>query len=193
MLRRLYDWVVEQAAKPWATKVVAAIAFIESSFFPIPPDVMLVPMCLAKPQRAFFYAGVCTIASVLGGLLGYAIGALLYDSVGHFLIGLYGAADKVEAFRAAYAKWGAWIILIKGATPIPYKFVTIASGFAGYNLVWFTVLSLITRGARFYMLAALLYFWGEPARQFIERRLGLVLFASVVIIVGGFYLSTKLF
>jgi membrane protein YqaA with SNARE-associated domain len=193
MLRRLYDWVVEQAAKPWATKAVAAIAFAESSFFPIPPDVMLVPMCLAKPKRAFFYAGVCTIASVVGGLVGYAIGALLYDTAGQFLIKLYGYGDKVDAFRAAYAEWGAWIILIKGATPIPYKLVTIASGFAGYNLFWFTVLSIITRGARFYMLAVLLYYWGEPAREFIEKRLGLVLFASVVIIVGGFYAATKLF
>lgn len=193
MLRRLYDWVVEQAAKPWATKAVAAIAFAESSFFPIPPDVMLVPMCLAKPKRAFFYAGVCTVASVVGGLVGYAIGALLYDTAGQFLIKLYGYGDKVDAFRAAYAEWGAWIILIKGATPIPYKLVTIASGFAGYNLFWFTILSIITRGARFYMLAALLYYWGEPAREFIEKRLGLVLFASVVIIVGGFYAATKLF
>jgi membrane protein YqaA with SNARE-associated domain len=193
MLRRLYDWVVEQAAKPWATKAVAVIAFIESSFFPIPPDVMLVPMCLARPKRAFFYAGVCTIASVLGGLLGYAIGALLYDTAGQFLIRLYGYGDKMEAFRAAYAEWGAWIILIKGATPIPYKLVTIASGFAGYNIFWFTILSVITRGARFYMLAALLYFWGEPAREFIEKRLGFVLFASVVIIVGGFYAAAKLF
>ena len=193
MLRRLYDWVFELAAKPWATKAVAAISFAESSFFPIPPDVMLVPMCLAKPQRAFFYAGVCTIASVLGGLLGYAIGALLYDTVGQFLIKLYGYGDKMDAFRAAYAEWGAWIILIKGATPIPYKLVTITSGFAGYNLLWFTLLSLVTRGARFYLLATLLYFWGEPARVFIEKRLGLVLLVSVAILIGGFYAAVKLF
>jgi len=193
MLRRLYDWVVEQSAKPWATKAVAAIAFLESSIFPIPPDVMLVPMCLAKPQRAFYYAGICTVASVLGGLVGYAIGSLLYDTLGEFLIRLYGYGDKMEAFRAAYAQWGAWIILIKGATPIPYKLVTIASGFAGYNIVWFTVLSVITRGVRFFLLAGLLYFWGEPAREFIEKRLGLVLLVSVVVLVGGFYLSTKIF
>ncbi|HWK87913.1 MAG TPA: YqaA family protein [Xanthobacteraceae bacterium] len=193
MLRRLYNWVFEQAAKPWATKAVAAISFAESSFFPIPPDVMLVPMCLAQPKRAFFYAGVCTISSVLGGLLGYAIGALLYDTVGQFLIQLYGYGDKVEAFRAAYAEWGAWIILIKGATPIPYKLVTITSGFAGYNLLWFTILSLITRGARFYLFAALLYYWGEPARDFIEKRLGLVLFVFVAVLIGGFYAAIKLF
>jgi membrane protein YqaA with SNARE-associated domain len=193
MLRRLYDWVLDLSARPWAPKALAAISFIESSVFPIPPDVMLVPMCLAKPGRAFWYAGICTIASVLGGLLGYAIGALLYDTLGQFLIRLYGYGDKLETFRAAYAEWGAWIILIKGATPIPYKVITIASGFAGYNLFWFTVLSIITRGVRFYLVAALLYFWGEPARAFIERRLGLVMLVFVIIFIGGFYAATKIF
>jgi len=193
MLRRLYDWVLELAAKPWAPKALAAISFIESSMFPIPPDAMLVPMCLAKPGRAFYYAGICTIASVLGGLLGYAIGALLYDTLGQFLIKLYGYGDKIEAFRTAYAEWGAWIILIKGATPIPYKVITIASGFAGYNLLWFTLLSIITRGIRFYAIAIILYFWGEPAREFIEKRLTLVAFICVVIFIGGFYAATKLF
>ena len=193
MLRRLYDWVLELAAKPWAPKALAAVSFIESSMFPIPPDAMLVPMCLAKPSRAFFYAGICTIASVLGGLLGYAIGSLLYDTLGQFLINLYGYGDKVEAFRAAYAKWGGWIILIKGATPIPYKVITIASGFAGYNLLWFTILSIVTRGVRFCAIATILYFWGEHAREFIEKRLTLVAFICVVVFIGGFYAATKLF
>jgi membrane protein YqaA with SNARE-associated domain len=150
-------------------------------------------MCLAKPNRAFWYAGICTVASVLGGLLGYAIGALLYDTLGLFLIRLYGYGDKLETFRAAYAEWGHWIILIKGATPIPYKVITIASGFAGYSLFWFIVLSIITRGVRFYLLATLLYFWGEQARVFIERRLGLILFLFVVIFIAGFYAATKIF
>ena len=193
MLRRLYDWVLDLAARPWAPGALAVISFVESSIFPIPPDVMLVPMCLARPHRAFWFAGICTVASVLGGLLGYAIGALLYDTLGQFLIRLYGYGDKVEAFRAAYAQWGAWIILIKGATPIPYKVITIASGFAGYNLFWFTVLSIITRGVRFYLEATLLYFWGEPAREFIERRLGLVMLVCVVIFIAGFYAATKMF
>ena len=193
MLRRLYDWVLDLAARPWAPKALAVVSFVESSIFPIPPDVMLVPMCLAKPGRAFWYAGICTIASVLGGLLGYAIGALLYDTLGQFLIRLYGYGDKLETFRAAYAEWGAWIILIKGATPIPYKVITIASGFAGYNLFWFTVLSIITRGVRFYLVATLLYFWGERARHFIERRLGLIMFLFVVIFIAGFYAATKIF
>ncbi|HLL26122.1 MAG TPA: YqaA family protein [Xanthobacteraceae bacterium] len=193
MLRRLYDWVLDLSSRPWAPKALAAIAFVESSVFPIPPDIMLVPMCLAKPNRAFWFAGICTVASVLGGLLGYAIGALLYDTLGQFLIKLYGYGDKLEAFRAAYAQWGHWIILIKGATPIPYKVITIASGFAGYNLFWFTVLSIITRGIRFYLLATLVYFWGERARPFIEQRLGLVLFIFVVIFIAGFYAATKIF
>ena len=193
MLRRLYDRVLDLAAKPWAPKALAVVAFVESSVFPIPPDIMLIPMCLAKPNRAFWYAGICTVASVLGGLLGYAIGALLYDTLGQFLIRLYGYGDKLEAFRAAYAEWGAWIILIKGATPIPYKLVTIASGFAGYNLFWFIVLSIITRGVRFYLVATLLYFWGAPAREFIELRLGLIMFLFVIIFIAGFYAATKIF
>ena len=193
MLRRLYDWVLDLSARPWAPKALFAVSFVESSVFPIPPDVMLVPMCLAKPNRAFWFAGICTVASVLGGLLGYAIGAFLYDTVGQFLIKLYGYGDKLEAFRAAYAQWGAWIILIKGATPIPYKVITIASGFAGYNLLWFTLLSIVTRGVRFYLLAMLIYFWGEQARAFIERRLGLVMFVFVAIFIAGFYAATRLF
>jgi membrane protein YqaA with SNARE-associated domain len=193
MLRRLYDWTIALSARPSAIWALGAISFAESSVFPIPPDVILIPMSLARPHRAFFYAGLCTITSVLGGLLGYAIGALLYDTVGKFLIELYGYGDKAEAFRAAYAQWGHWIILLKGVTPIPYKVVTITSGFAGYDLFWFVVLSIITRGARFYVLAALLYMWGEPARIFIEKRLGLAAFLFAVIFFGGIYAATFLF
>ena len=130
LLRRMYDWCIEAAHKPHAMWTMGALAFAESSFFPVPPDVMLIPMSLARPQRAYVMALWCTIASVAGGLVGYAIGALLYDSVGAWLIHLYGYGNKVEAFRAAYAQWGAWIILLKGLTPIPYKIVTITSGFA---------------------------------------------------------------
>jgi membrane protein YqaA with SNARE-associated domain len=193
MLRRLYAWVLALSEKPSAPWAMAGVSFTESSFFPIPPDIMLVPMCLARPNRAFYYAGLCTLASVLGGLAGYAIGALLYDTVGKFLIDLYGYGDKAEVFRAAYAEWGHWVILIKGATPIPYKLVTITAGFARYDLFWFTVLSIITRGVRFYLVATLLYFWGSAARAFIERRLELVAFVSLVIIVVGFYAAVRLF
>lgn len=193
MLRRLYHWVLALSEKPSAPWALAGVSFAESSFFPIPPDVMLVPMCLARPDRALWYAGICTIASVLGGLLGYAIGYLLYDTLGSFLIRLYGYGDQVEAFRAAYAEWGHWIILIKGATPIPYKVITITSGFAAYSLFWFTVLSIVTRGVRFYLIATLLYFWGEPAREFIERRLEPLALVGFVALVGGFVVVVWLF
>jgi membrane protein YqaA with SNARE-associated domain len=146
MLRRTYDWCIAAADKPYALWILAAVAFAESSFFPVPPDVMLLPMALARPQRAWLFATVCTIASVAGGVLGYAIGALLYDSVGQWLIHLYGLGDKVEAFRASYAHWGAWIIIGKGLTPIPYKLVTITSGFAGYDVWLFILCSIIARG-----------------------------------------------
>ncbi|HVZ52722.1 MAG TPA: YqaA family protein [Pseudolabrys sp.] len=184
-LRRLYDWCVDAAHKPHAMWLMGAIAFAESSFFPVPPDVMLVPMALARPQRAYVMAAWCMVASVLGGLVGYAIGALLYDSVGGWLIHLYGYGDKVEAFRAAYAQWGAWIILLKGLTPIPFKIVTITSGFAGYNLGLFILFSIITRGGRFFLLAFLLHRYGERARHIIEKRLGLwVTLGAAVLVVG---------
>ena len=150
-------------------------------------------MALAKPEKARLYALVCTIASVLGGILGYAIGAFLYDTLGKWLISLYGYGDGVEAFRAAYAKWGAWIILIKGMTPIPYKIVTIASGFAGYDFFMFVVLSTITRGARFFLEAELLRIYGEPIRGFIEKRLTLVTTGFLAAIVGGFFIAKYAF
>jgi membrane protein YqaA with SNARE-associated domain len=185
LLRRLYDWCVAAAGKPHALGILTAVAFAESSFFPIPPDVMLVPMSLARPDRAFRIAAWCTAASVAGGILGYSIGALLYDSIGAWLIHLYGYGDKVEAFRAAYAQWGAWIILLKGLTPIPYKIVTITSGFAGYNFGLFVVLSIITRGARFFILAFLLHRYGDAARHIIEKRLALWTWLFLAVLVIG--------
>jgi membrane protein YqaA with SNARE-associated domain len=193
MLRRLYDWCIAAAGKPYATWLMGFVSFVESSFFPIPPDVMLIPMSLARPDKAYFYALVCTLASVAGGVLGYLIGALLYDSVGLWLIQLYGYGNKVDAFREAYAQWGAWIILLKGLTPIPYKIVTITSGFAGYNLGLFILFSMITRAGRFFVIAVLLYFYGAKAREIIERRLGFWLFVSLATIVVGFLLLTLIF
>ena len=193
MLRRLYDWCIDAAGKPHAAWVLGAISFAESSFFPIPPDVMLIPMALARPDRAWFYAGVCTVTSVVGGLLGYFIGAVLYDTVGQWLIGLYGYGDKVDAFRAAYAQYGALIIVLKGLTPIPYKIVTITSGFAGFNLVLFVVLSVITRGARFFVEAFLLNRYGPRARGIIEERLGLWAGLAAVALVVGFIVVVRVF
>jgi len=193
LIRRMYDWVLARAEGPNAFWVLAAVSFAESSFFPLPPDIMLVPMMLANRRRAFHIAAWCTLWSVLGGLLGYAIGALLYDSIGQWLIRAYGMANDMESFRALYKEWGAWIILIKGATPIPYKLVTIASGFAGYNLPLFVVLSIITRGARFGLLAVLLYWFGPPVRVFIEKYLEWVLLGLLLVIVGGFVLVRYVF
>lgn len=192
LLRRLYDWCVDAAHKPHAMWTMGAISFAESSFFPVPPDVMLIPMALANPKRAYVMAAWCTVASVLGGIVGYAIGALLYDSVGAWVIGLYGYGDKVETFRAAYTQWGAWIILLKGLTPIPYKIVTITSGFAGYNLALFIIFSVIARAGRFFMLAFLLHRYGEQARHMIEKRLGLWVTLGAAVVVIGFVLAIYL-
>lgn len=193
MLRRLYDWCIEAAHKSHATWMMGAVSFAESSFFPVPPDVMMVPMALARPDRAWYFATICTLTSVAGGILGYAIGALLYDSLGQWLIQLYGYGDKVEAFREAYARYGAWIILLKGLTPIPYKIVTITSGFAGYNFLLFVLLSIITRGARFYLSAFLLSRYGPQAREAIEKRLGLWTTIFLIVLVGGIIVAVTVF
>ena len=186
MFRALYDWTLRMAAHRHADRTMAAVSFAESSFFPIPPDVMLVPMILARRERAYWIAGICTVASVLGGMVGYAIGMFLYDSVGQWLIRLYGMGEGIEGFRATYREWGAWIILIKGFTPIPFKLVTIASGIAAFNFPLFVLLATITRGARFFLIAFLLKRYGAPVQEFIEKRLNLVGWAVLIALVGGF-------
>jgi membrane protein YqaA with SNARE-associated domain len=192
MLRRTYDWCIAAADKPYALWILAAVAFAESSFFPVPPDIMLLPMALARPQRAWLFAALCTIASVAGGVLGYAIGALLYDSLGQWLIHLYGLGGKVEAFRESYAQWGAWIIIGKGLTPIPYKLVTITSGFAGYDIWLFILCSIIARGGRFFIVAILLNRYGDVIRREIEKRLGLWVAIGAAVIVLGFVIAFRL-
>jgi membrane protein YqaA with SNARE-associated domain len=192
MLRRIYDWCINAADKPYALWILAAVSFAESSFFPVPPDIMLLPMSLARPKRAWWFAAVCTVASVAGGVLGYAIGALLYDSLGHWLITLYGLTDKVETFRASYAEWGAVIILVKGLTPIPYKLVTITSGFAGYNIWLFILCSIVARGGRFFVVAVLLNRYGEAIRTELEKRLGLWVGIGTAVLVLGFYIAYRL-
>jgi membrane protein YqaA with SNARE-associated domain len=149
MFQRLYHWTLSLAESPHAPWALGIIAFAESSFFPIPPDVILVPMCLARPRRAWAYAALCTVASVAGGALGYAIGALLFDTVGHWLISVYGYAQKIETVRQFYQDWGAAFILVKGLTPIPFKLVTIVSGLLGYNFALFLLLALITAARDF--------------------------------------------
>jgi len=193
MLRRLYDWCIAAAGKPHATWLMGFVSFVESSFFPIPPDVMLIPMSIARPDKAYFYALVCTLTSVAGGVLGYFIGAVLYDSLGLWLIQLYGYGSKVDAFREAYVEWGAWIILLKGLTPIPYKIVTIASGFAGYNLLMFILLSIVARGGRFFLLAFLLHRYGPQARVMLEERLGFWVTIGAIVLVGGIIAAVYVF
>jgi membrane protein YqaA with SNARE-associated domain len=193
MLRRLYDWCIDAAGKPYAAWLMGAVSFAESSVFPIPPDTMLIPMSLARPDKAYRFAFLCTWTSVLGGIVGYMIGAVLYDSIGQWLINLYGYGDKVEAFRAAYAEYGAWIILLKGLTPIPYKIVTITSGFAAYNIWMFIGLSVIARGGRFFVVAFLLNRYGEWARETIEKRLGFWVAVGAGVLVVGFIIVFRLF
>lgn len=186
MLNALYAWTMQQAARPHAGRALAVVSFLESSFFPIPPDVMLIPMCLAQRDRAFRYALICTIASVLGGLLGYAIGYFLIETLGEWIIRAYGYGAKLEAFQQAYQEWGVWIILIKGLTPIPYKLVTIASGAAHFSLGVFVLASIATRAARFYLIAGLLWRFGAPIRDFIEKRLVLLTWIFFIGLIGGF-------
>jgi membrane protein YqaA with SNARE-associated domain len=193
MLRRLYDWCIAAAHKPYALWVMGFVSFIESSFFPIPPDAMLIPMSIARPERAYFYATLCTVTSVAGGVLGYAIGYFLYESLGLWLMHLYGYGSKVEAFREAYKEWGTWIILLKGVTPIPYKIVTIASGFSEYPIVPFILLSFVARGMRFYLAAFLLHRYGEQARVEIEKRLGFWVTVSLLVLVVGIIAAVYLF
>lgn len=193
MFKRLYDWTLRLSESPRAPQALAAVSFSESSFFPVPPDVMLVPMVMAKPERAWHYAFICTVASVLGALLGYAIGALLYDTVGAWLITLYGYGSKMDGFRQLYQEHGHWIILIKGLTPIPFKLITIASGLAGYDLLWFIGLSIVTRAARFYMVAGVMNRFGGPIRRVLETHLTLVGLVAVLAIVLGFAAAKFLF
>lgn len=189
MIRRLYDWTIRLSATPQAPWALALVSFLESSIFPIPPDALLVPMCLAERRRAWTYALSCTIASVLGGLLGYAIGRFLMETLGAWIINVYGYGEKVDAFEQMYQEWGLWIILIKGLTPIPYKLVTIASGAAHFDVVVFVVASIVTRGLRFFLLAGLLWKFGEPIRAFIEKRLVLITWGFLFAIVGGFVVA----
>jgi membrane protein YqaA with SNARE-associated domain len=186
MLRALYDWTMRLAAGRHAEKTLAGVSFVESSVFPIPPDALLIPMVLADRSKAWRYAFVCTIASVLGGVAGYAIGALLYEGIAEPILNFYGYLDKFETFAGNYNEYGAWIVLFAGITPFPYKVITIASGATYLNLAVFIAASVVARGLRFFIVAGLLYWFGPPIRAFIEKRLGLVFTIGLVLLIGGF-------
>jgi membrane protein YqaA with SNARE-associated domain len=185
MLRRLYDGVIRLAGSRHALPALAVVSFIESSFFPIPPDVLLIPMVLADRSRAWFLALTATLASVAGGFLGYAIGYYALE-LGRHILELYGLMDRYAALQASFAEWGAWIIIAKGMTPIPYKLITIASGALHFDLTRFALASLVSRSIRFFLVAALLWRFGPPIRDFIERRLTFVTSAFLAALVGGF-------
>ncbi|MSO71302.1 MAG: DedA family protein [Alphaproteobacteria bacterium] len=188
MVRAAYDWTMRLGSRPRAVWPLALVSFSESSFFPIPPDVLLIPMVLAARERAWFLAAVCSVSSVVGGLFGYAIGYFLYATFGRWLIAAYGLEEAFVRFQADFAEWGLWVILIKGLTPIPFKIVTIASGAAHFDLTVFILALIVTRAGRFFLVSALLWRFGVPIRSFIEGNLTWLLLLVAALVVGGFLL-----
>lgn len=186
MLQRLYDRTIELSGHRHALWVLAAVAFIESSVFPIPPDVLIIPMVLAAREKAWKIAAICTIFSVIGGIAGYGIGYFLYETIGQPLLDFYGYGDKFAQFQGYYNEWGAWIVGGAGLTPFPYKVITIASGVTQLDPVVFTIASVLSRGARFFLVAGLLWYFGQPIRIFIEAHLGKLTIAFFVLLLGGF-------
>lgn len=186
MIKKLYDWTISLAEHPRALWALAIVAFVESSFFPIPPDILMIPMIIAAPRRAFLIAGVATVFSVLGGLFGYFIGWGLFDTVGRPVLEFYGKTADAQEFSDKFNAWGAWAVLIAGVTPFPYKVITIMSGWTGLSLPVFILSSIVARSLRFFIIAGLLWKFGAPIREFIEKRLGLMFTLFVVILLGGF-------
>jgi len=193
MMRRLYDWAMGMARHERAPHLLFLISFIESSVFPIPPDVMLIPMILARPAKAWAYATIATIGSVLGGIAGYAIGYFLFEYLGRPILEFYGYASKFEETADLFRQWGVWFLIAKGWTPFPYKVLTIAAGAFKMDLLAFILASIVARAMRFYLVALLLFWFGEPIKDFIERRLSLVTTAFLVTLVGGFIAVKYLF
>ena len=186
MIRKLYDWMFSLARSKNATKALAGFSFAESSFFPIPPDVLLIPMVLAARHKWIKYALICTVASILGAFLGYAIGTLGYEYIGKPILAFYGKEDLFEAMQRWFDKWGGWGLLFAAITPFPYKVLTISSGFAGLNILMFTLVSIIGRGLRFFLVSFLLHKYGEPIQNFIEKRLNILFVVGMVALIGGF-------
>lgn len=186
MLKRLYEWTLEKAGHPKAERWLAGISFVESSFFPIPPDVMLLPMCLARPERALRYALICTIASVVGALLGYAIGYFLFETVGQAILDLYGLGEEFDGFASAFNDQGWLIVLLAGFTPLPFKVITIAAGATAMPLHVLIFAAIIARGARFFLVAILLWKFGEPMKAFIDKYFAILTVLAGILLVGGF-------
>lgn len=190
MIRKLYDWVFSLARHRRASWALAGVSFAESSVFPIPPDILLIPMVLAKRSKWLVYASICTLASIGGAYLGYLIGALLFETIGKPILYAYGKQNSFDKLAQWYNQWGGWGIFIAAITPFPYKVLTIFSGATGLNLLTFTLVSVVGRGLRFFLVSGLLWWIGEPVREFIEKRLGLMFTIAVILLIGGF-LSVK--
>ncbi|MER0238517.1 YqaA family protein [Fulvimarina sp. MAC8] len=186
MLRRLYDWVMSLAATRHAERALAAVSFIESSIFPIPPDALLIPMVIANRAKWVRIALICTVSSVLGAFLGYAIGYFFFEVIGRPILELYGKAGSFEELTVRYNEWGGWAVLFAALTPFPYKVLTIFSGVTGLNIAIFTIVSIVGRGARFFLVAWLLHKYGAPIQSFIEKRLGLLFTLFMIFLIGGF-------
>ncbi|WP_299876023.1 VTT domain-containing protein [uncultured Sulfitobacter sp.] len=186
MIKRLYDWTLSLAEHPRALWALAVVAFVESSFFPIPPDIIMIPMIIARPNRAFLIAGVALVSSVLGGLLGYAIGAFAYEALGQPILAALGKGDAMAEFATRFNDLGFWAVLTAGVTPFPYKVITIMSGWTGMPMGVFITTSILARGLRFFLVAGLLWKFGEPIRDFIEKRLGLMFTLFIVLLIAGF-------
>ncbi len=193
MMKRLYDWIMGLAASDRAPSALFWVSFVESSFFPIPPDVMLIPMVIAQRLKAWWYATIATIGSVIGGAFGYAIGYFAFESIGKPILEFYGKSEGFAEFTQWFNEWGVWILIAKGWTPFPYKVLTITAGVTQMPFLEFMLASVVARAMRFYLVAGLLYFFGEPIRDFIEKRLTLVTTVFVVLLVGGFVAVRYLF
>lgn len=192
MLRGLYDWTIRLSGHRHAPWGLAVVSFVESSVFPIPPDVVLIPMVLSQRAKAWAYAAICTLASVVGGVFGYAIGYFLFDTLGQSILNFYGYEDAFASFAARYNDYGVWIVLVAGFTPFPYKVITIASGVTQLNFLVFMLASVVARGARFFIVAGLLWWFGPPIRAFIDRYFGLLSFLFMALLIGGFVVARYL-
>ena len=183
--RNLYDWTLRQSSKKLAPWFLAFISFVESSFFPIPPDIILIPMIIAKRTKAFIYASICTISSVIGGLFGYLIGFIFFNSIGIILVNFYGMSEYIENLKEYYNNYGVWFVLVAGFTPVPFKIITIASGLFQLNLFIFILCCFVARGLRFYLISGLLYLYGEAIKYFIEKYFNYLTIIFFIVFLGG--------
>jgi membrane protein YqaA with SNARE-associated domain len=186
ILRKLYDWVLHWAETPYAVPALFILAFAESSFFPVPPDVLLIALAISIPARSFRYALICSVASVTGGMLGYAIGLFGYEAIGRPIVELYHGQKVMEMIKVQYDTYGFWGVLAAAITPIPYKVFTISSGFFQFSFISFMAASIVGRSFRFFLVAGLIWKFGSPVREFIDKYFNLLSYVFIVLLIGGF-------